>query len=348
MSLYIDQAKNTEFKEGDPEIESLVYGETKTDDTVQIGLDAPEIVARWKGDGTITADENAMLLEPAQFAPAFLVVDIINNGNRDAQIVGGYIDVAKSDTDWEPYLEITSVSYYKGENAFDPTFTFVNDGWGPVQNAKVTYSFGEQFGSGSQTFVIDAGTFDQAKEVSTQPGFQGSGVDVSRFKEARYPCPSYEQVPACLTNLVRTGLFGELGQAVYSEDKYVYVKISGTIDYDWADAQGSLQHRHSPISVKLPVLAFVVGPVAEYGAPEAVSRKLPAVMLGLDARNYRIPFSYRGRLKAQEDKRFALTLDAARSSHHQFKIVLQLADGSTVATPQADLLLFKPRAVKLY
>jgi hypothetical protein len=347
MNLYVDRAMNNQFKNADPEFDSYVYGQAKAGDTVEIRLDAPEIMARWQGDGVITANSNDLfLLDPHQFAPVFLVVDVINDSDHAAQVTGGYVDVAHSSTAWEPYLEITGIWYLADEKVFDPTFVFANEGWGPAQNAKVTYSFGKTLGG--QTFAIDVGTFDQSKEVSTLPGFKASGTDVARLEEARYPCPSFEMVPSCLINLKRSGLFGALADHVYNKDRHVYVQVTGAIDYDWTDAQGNTQHRRSPISVELPVLAFVVGPMAEYGPPEAVNRKFPAIKLGLDGENYRIPLRYRERLGAQQNKRFALTIDADKSSHHVFRIVLQLADGRTVATPPVDLLMFKPRAAELY
>jgi hypothetical protein len=349
MTLYVDRVKNNEFKEGNPEVDSFVYGQTDDAGTIAIRLDAPAIMARWKGDAPITADsDSAFLLDPNQFAPVFLVVDVVNDTNRDAQIVGGYVDVADSATDLQPYLEISGVNYFATEDAFDPAFNFLNEGWGPVQNAKITYSFGKEPQAGSQTFVIDAGTFDQSTEVSTLPGFIASGVNVSDLKKGPVPCPSEEELPNCLAKLVQSGLFGQLGGAMFAEYTHVYTQISGVMDYSWTDSQGSLQQKQSPISVKLPVLEFVIGAGVEYGAPSAVDRKLPAIMLALDRQNYRLPFSYRGRLKAQQNLRFALTLDAEKSSHHLFKIVLQLADGSTVSTPPVDLLMFRSRAVQLY
>ena len=61
------------------------------------------MMERWTGGGTVTGDQDSSLLEPGQFAPVFLVVDLINNGDRDAQIVGGYLDVADSASELEPY-----------------------------------------------------------------------------------------------------------------------------------------------------------------------------------------------------------------------------------------------------
>lgn len=349
MTLYIDQVKNNEFKEGNPELDSFVYGQTDNAGTIAIRLNAPAIMARWKGDAPITADSESMFtLDPSQFAPVFLVVDVVNDTDRAAQIVGGYIDVADSASDLQPYLEISGIEYFSTEEKFDPTFNLLNEGWGAVQNAKITYSFGKEPQTGSQTFVIDVGTFDQSTEVSTVPGLVASGFNVSAVKNGHFPCASAEEVPNCLADLVQSGLFGQLGGTMSTDYTHVYTKISGVIDYSWTDSQGSLQQKQSPISVTLPVLEFDIGVAAEFGAPGAVERKLPSIMLALDRQNYRLPFSYRGRIGAQQNLRFALTLDAEKSSHHLFKIVLQLADGSTVSTPPVDLLMFRSRAVQLY
>jgi hypothetical protein len=344
MTLYVDRVKNTEFKEGGGELESFVYDQTTDSAAAQIRLEAPQILDRWKGGGTIVADENTYLLEPAQFAPVFLVVDLVNDSDRDAQIVGGYIDVTESAADLQPYLEIASIDYFLTDEKLDPTFTLLNAGWGPLQNAKMTYSFG----AGSQTFAIDAGTFDQSQEVSVLPAFVASGVNVAEVQNGRFVCSSYEEVPNCLADLVQTGLFGQLGDAMFTEYKHVYTRLEGVIDYSWTDSHGTPQQSQSPISIKIPVLDFDVGPTAEYGAPAAVDRNLPAFKLALDKQNYRIPFSYREPIGAQQNKRFSITLDAEQSSSHQFKVVLEFADGTTVSSLPADLLIFKPRAVQLY
>jgi hypothetical protein len=348
MTIYVDRAANAQFKDADVEVDSYVYDrQGEGADPIDIRLNAPEIMARWKGNGVIVSDESSRLLDPKQFAPALLVVDIVNESDRDAQIVGSYLEVAYSLTDWEPYLEISGVDYLGTEEKFDPTFTIINEGWGAVQNSKITYSFGDA-GEGGQSFTIDLGTFDQSQEASTLPGFLAAGVNVDAVRTDSYSCPSYEEVPNCLAQLVQSGLFGTIGGAMYAEDKHVYTQVSGVIDYGWQDSQGAMQQRRSPISIKTPVLDFVVGPAAEYAAASPIERNLPVVKLGLDQQNYRIPFNYRGAIGAQHNNRFALNLDADRSSHHQFRVVLQLGDGSIAATPPVDLLMFKPRAVLSY
>ena len=126
-----------------------------------------------------------------------------------------------------------------------------------------------------------------------------------------------------------------------------YTQVSGVIDYSWVDGHGTKQQSHSPFTVKLPVLVFDFSP-GEYGAPEAIDRKLRAIALPLDRKNYRIPFNYRERLGAQQNKRFSLILNAEKSSRHRFTVVLELADGTTVSSETVDLLFFKPRTAKLY
>jgi hypothetical protein len=132
---------------------------------------------------------------------------------------------------------------------------------------------------------------------------------------------------------------------MYTEFNHVYTQAEGAVDYGWTDSRGGKQQGRAPVSVKIPVLDFYIGPTAEYGAPGAVSRTLPALQLGLDRQNYRIPFAYREGLGAQANKRFAMTLDAEKSSRHRFRVVLEFADGTVTNSAPIDLLIFKPRVV---
>jgi hypothetical protein len=56
-----------------------------------------------------------------------------------------------------------------------------------------------------------------------------------------------------------------------------------------------------------------------------------------------MPLPYKGNLAPQQNKRFALSLIADKSSGHKFKVVLELADGTQVASPDIDLIYFLPR-----
>ncbi|MET0688619.1 MAG: hypothetical protein ABWY38_05405 [Methyloceanibacter sp.] len=344
LNLYVDRVKNTEFKESGGELESYVYDQKPGPDGIEIGLDAPKIMQRWKGGGTVTGDQDSFLLDPGQFPPVFLVVDLINDGDRDAQIVGGYLHVADSASDLQPYFEISGIEYYGDGEKFDPNFTLFNAGWGQVENAKLAYGFR----GASESFAEDLGSFDQSKEISVQPGLEGAGVNLGQVKNGYFTCPSHDEIPRCLGELVQSGLFGRLGPAMFTEFNHVYTQVEGAVDYAWTDSRGGQQQGRAPISVKVPMLDFYIGPTAEYGAPGAVSRSLPALQLGLDRENYRIPFAYREALAAQQNKRFAMTLDAAKSSRHRFRVVLEFADGTVTTSAPIDLLIFKPRAPAIY
>ena len=341
LNLYVDRVKNTEFKDSGGELESFVYDQKPGPDGIEIGIDAPKIIERWKGGGTVTGDQDSFLLDPGQFPPVFLVVDLINNGDRDAQIVGGYLDVADSASDLQPYFEIAGIQYYGEGEKFDPNFTLLNAGWGAVENARLTYGFR----GASESFAEDLGSFDQSKEISVLPGLEGAGVNVAAVKTGYFTCPSIDDVPRCLGELVQSGLFGRLGPAMFTEFNHVFTQAEGAVDYAWTDSRGGQQQGRAPISVKVPMLDFYIGPIAEYGAPGAIARSLPALQLGLDRENYRIPFAYRDGLGAQANKRFAMTLDAAKSSRHKFRVVLEFADGTVTTSAPIDLLIFKPRAV---
>jgi hypothetical protein len=208
-----------------------------------------------------------------------------------------------------------------------------------VENAKLTYGFR----GASESFAEDLGSFDQSKEISVQPGLESAGVNVAQVRNGYFTCPSHDEIPRCLGELVQSGLFGRLGSAMFTEFNHVFTQAEGAIDYGWTDSRGGQQQGRAPISVKVPVLDFYIGPMAEYGAPGAIARTLPALQLGLDRENYRIPFAYRDALGAQQNKRFAMTLDAAKASRHKFKVVLEFADGTVSTSAPVDLLIFKPR-----
>jgi hypothetical protein len=61
-----------------------------------------------------------------------------NEGAQSAQIARGYLDVEQSVTDLQPFLNIMSDydSRCGGSDKFDPSYRFINSGWGGVKNAR--------------------------------------------------------------------------------------------------------------------------------------------------------------------------------------------------------------------
>ena len=210
-----------------------------------------------------------------------------------------------------------------------------------MKNAKVTYSFGRSLNPAA-SFVQDIGSFDAEQPASVVDGLQKSGVNVSRLRAGGFKCPSAAQIPACTTQLQRSGVLGKVADTVFARNLNVMTRVNGQISYSWTDSAGASQPRQSPIFLEVPLLEFKIPDAAECGAPGPVDRELKPLKFTLDRKNYRIALDYSGTLAPRQNRRFGLTLSADKSSQHQFKITLELADGRTVSTPKFDLLYFTP------
>jgi hypothetical protein len=338
VNIYVDRAQNEDFLANQEADFSVGFVYEAKDGRVQLADE--QIVSVWKGNGPIR--RLGAFEETVQFAPVFLVVDVMNKEARKIGIIGGYLQVAESVTDRTPYLEIlTDYDPSCVENMkLRPDFDFVNRGWGPVENAKITYAFGTEESATTRSFVQDVGTFDDMQAVSVLPGLEAAGLDAKQASESVFACPSLEQIAACAQGI---GVLGELASAVFPHANSLYSRIRGQIDYTWADSKGGTNARSTPFVVDIPILAFNAAGGVECGAGGPVERTFNTVKLPLDKANYRIPLPYSGTLAPQQNKRFALSLIADKSSGHRFRVVLDLADGTYAASPEIDLIYFLPR-----
>ena len=103
VSLYIDAKKNNEFKDT---VGGFTYKAKLVSGEAVIRLDSKMILDRWKGTTRITTAPWPDFEYASTFAPVFLVLDIANNGRRDAQITGAYVDIEASHTDLRPYIQM--------------------------------------------------------------------------------------------------------------------------------------------------------------------------------------------------------------------------------------------------
>jgi hypothetical protein len=340
VNIYIDRAQNENFLSEVEADMSVGFVYEAKDGRLQLADEG--IMNVWKGHGPVR--RLGAFEDTVQFAPVFLVVDIMNNEARKIGIVGGYLQVAESFTDRTPYLEIlTDYDPSCVENMkLRPDFDFINRGWGPVENAKITYAFGTEESATTRSFVQDVGTFDEMQAVSVLPGLEAAGLDAKQASESVFDCPSLEQIAGCAQGL-GSGVLGELANAVFPHANSLYSRIRGQIDYTWTDSRGGTNARSTPFVVDIPILSFNAAGGIECGAGGPVERTFNTVKLPLDKANYRIALPYKDTLAPQQNKRFALSLIADKSSGHKFRVVLDLADGTYAASPEIDLLYFLPR-----
>ena len=344
VNIYVDRAQNEDFL-ANLESDGFVYEAQGAN----VRLANEPIMSVWKGGAPIQRHVSGAFMglfeNPIQFSPVFLVVDITNQDKRAVQITGAYLAVSESFTDRQPYMQIFSGYNPDCEIAtLNPAFQFANYGWGPVENAKLTYQFAGTAGPTGDTYTIEAGTFDDFKEVTVLDGLSAAGADVGKLQQGGFTCPSLTDIPACAQQLAGSGVLGNLGNAVFISGSDLLSRVSGHVNYAWTDSKGGVQQQSSPFYIDIPILHFETpdgGP--ECGAGGPVERNFNTVKLPLDKANYRIPLPYSGNLAPQQNKRFALSLIADKSSGHKFRVVLELADGKQAVSPEIDLLYFLPR-----
>lgn len=344
VNIYVDRAQNEDFL-ANLESDGFVYEAQGA----KVRLASEPIMSVWKGGAPIQRYVSGAFMglfeSPIQFSPVFLVVDITNQDKRAVQITGAYLAVSESYTDRQPYMQI-----YSGYNPdceiakLDPAFQFVNYGWAPAENTKLTYQFAGSAGPTGDTYTIDAGTFDEVKEVTVLDGLSATGADVGKLQQGGFTCPSANDIQACTQQLAGSGVLGNLANAVFISGSDLLSRVSGHVNYAWTDSKGGVNQQSSPFYIDIPILHFETpdgGP--ECGAGGPVERNFNVVKLPLDKANYRIPLPYSGTLAPQQNKRLALILIADKSSGHKFRVVLELADGTQAASAEIDLIYFLPR-----
>lgn len=341
LRILVDRAKNEQFLKEDQQYKYYVYEGENAPGLLNVQLSSKRIMGVWKGDDTITTQVD--LDSDEQFAPVFLAAEVANDSAQTARIVNAYLAVEKSASDLQPYLQMNAKPLDCEVGTYDPTWTFQNWGWGAVQNPKLIYTFGNKAARTSE-FDLTMSTFDKkTSTVTVEEALRSAGVNISGIRRDNFTCSSVSRVPACLAELEKSGIFGNLAGRVFAEANHVLTNVAGRIEYNWKGSDGGANSRVSPFSVNISLLRFKVGAGPECGAPSAIDRNLKLIELPLDRDNYRIPVDWRDQLAPRQNKRFALSLVSQKSSHHLFRLVLELADGRALTSPKVDLTYFKPR-----
>ena len=347
VNVYLDRRLDDEFRSAQDEdgFDRYSYQVDDSSGGLEIRLASDEIMNLWKGDAPITATlrqgTSDYFEDASQFGPVFVVVDIANEENQTAEVVGAYLDIDESMSDLQPYIDAYGPA--DGCNARLVTdFSLTNSGWGPAENARLTYAFGTEQEPGQNVFVAELGTIDEYAAPSIADGLRALGVDIERLETGDFLCSSEAEFTACLADWQHSDVVAGLGGATFSDgNSQLLTRLWGILEYTWTDAKGGSNQRKSPVVIDFPVLDVGSGP--ECGAGGPVERGFPTAKLPLDETNVRIPINYHDTIAPREQKRFGLNFIADKSSRHHFRFVIELADGRTIASPDIDLLYFIPR-----
>jgi hypothetical protein len=352
IRISIDRKKNQDFSFNNDCAEICYYYESNpTPNSLQIQLGSKRIMSVWKGDRIIeplpaSSGRDGFIYDGTQFAPVYLLADLINGADRPSTIVAAYLNIAESSTDLEPYLWVDRPDNTCAEFKFDPTVGFRNVGWGPISGAKLRYSFGRK-SSQPKVFSASLGTFNHRMDASVEDGLRALAMNLQRIATAKFSCTSYADLPNCLRRIDASGVLGELKGQIVMDDNVATVEMSGFLDYEWTSSDGRNNQRSSPVSLKMPL--FVISGLktsAECGGPGEVDHGGRTLDLSLDRRSYRLPLNWHAAVAPRANERFGITLVAPKSSNHQLQLVLELNDGSKVMSQKIDLSYFKPRLTK--
>jgi hypothetical protein len=334
----------------------LLYVAESNPDGLRIFPDDQHFLDVWRGKAPIQVPSdvldtinNTISLHPSflgpaeQFAPLPLLLDFENTASQPIRIVGGFLDVSSSISDLEPAVQLVNDPVEKKECNYRtpyPEFSFQNFGWSAAEAAVMRLTFAGQDGSATGP-VVERRLADlvASAKIDLREDLGRAGIDVGEFGML-LDCPQAD-LEECLASEKSAGTFGEYAAAVRLFDVFLMLPASGTLSYDWHDAAGVLHQKQSTFQTDVPIGNF--NWITECGEGSDFE-EFPGdpFEFRLDQTQYRIGLNIHEDVPGGIAARWRVRLDAPKSSVHDFRVVLQLADGREVASRPVNLLYFKP------
>lgn len=336
LQVFVDQRRNAAAKKriaSDGDFKGYAYRMRAGPEALELRLDSDEIMQRWKGPFVLGRQATDSFESETQFSPVLLVVDVTNEGGAPAQVAASYLEVEASVTDRQPFIALSSWG--------SETFDLRNHGWGAAQNAQLNFAFGRERPT-SEIFRLALGALGSV-EVTPVRAMAAISPAVPQLQRQSPRCPSVAQVRNCLLQLGTRVPLGRLADIAYLREDQVLTRLIGTLSYQWRDSTNAVRQREHPVNVELLLFKFDTGEAAEMGAAGPEESGFSAITLPLDGPPYRLQLPLRPRVGAGENRRFELTLNAARSSQHRFRLVMEMTDGRRAESAPIDLLYFMPQ-----
>ena len=325
---------------------TLRYTHAVLDERVEIYPENPGIVDTWLGQAVARPYGYAMDFGYIDWsnAPAFLEVRFETQDGSRVPLDALELQVEDSQIYRKPFLSVVN---HAGCVGYRPSFSFQNNGWGAVENARLTLEFFNRDApaQASGSFTLEAGGFDFGGDVPLEAVLGEAGIDTAALADARFSCPSLDEVQQCRQRVIGEGAFGDLGQLL-SGELDLTVGVRGRIAYRWTDSRGNAVDGDEPFEAALQ-LGFIETEMmtAEGGdgwgtAPEAL--RYQEVRLPDDAQNYVVDMPVRGNknLSAYVGR---LKMFADHTSVHRFRVAARFADGSERYSKPVALFYAKPR-----
>lgn len=348
VNLTIDERRNAQARRlisVEDIFPAYVYSLTRNaDGGLRLQLADDKLMGLWKGDAVLTGASERLWESADQFAPALLVLEVVNDGNAPLEISRSYLRVADSQTDRQPFIRMADPEPCGGMST---GVNLWNDGWRTADNARLTWRFRGAGNLTSPEFSADLGSLGhvmftpRAALESLMPALRTLGSP---------KCPSAAMLKSCLAALEKSGRLGRLagllridGEDPDSYSTRVRLTMTSTLSYQWKHhPSNELRTRQQRFEEAVQVFEFDIGFSPECGAPGPGEGGFNPIRLQNDAGNYQVALPYRGPVGVRGARRFELTLKADRASVHRFEVVVETSDGRVAVSPAVDLLYFVP------
>lgn len=267
-----------------------------------------------------------------------------NTTTQGAQIIGAYLDIDRSRIDAQPMMQAVVLKPLSPSNT---DFSLENYGWSSATDVTLTARF-VRGDAETRSFTMSLPDIEDINAFSFIPVLRDFGVATDRLPEVETTCAGQfgqNSNPAGCTDRIRqSGIFGNLAPLLTENEgaSSFGVNFKGTLGYGWLDADGGRQRTEAPFEGHIPLAALTSRAECEGGDFEPVNLGQPFDM-ELAANGYRINMPVFGGVQAGEERRWEVLLDAAKSSNHDMRVVILLADGREVVSRDIAALIFNAR-----
>ncbi len=327
------------------------YAHEVYDDHIEIYPENAGMTDAWLGKASISSDSYGAAFGFVDWeeAPSFLEVAMRTTDNSRVRVEAFQLRFEDSQVYRKPFL---SIFEHRGCTGFRPTFSFINNGWGPARDGRLSLQFYNPSdpGEGSRRFDVAVDDFDDGLEVSLRSVLDQAGVDTTALERARFTCASEQDLPQCRQRVLDTLDFGEIEPLLYG-GHVVGVGYRGEFTYSWSDDRGNSYEMTEPVEAELQLAAIETEVmVAEHGAgwgdPPAALR-YQEVRLPSDDQDYTVDLALRGNRNVS-DLTARLKVYAGENSIHRFSAVATFADGSMRQSKPVHYYHVRPRGQTFY
>ena len=322
------------------------YAQNVHDDHIEIYPEDQAMTETWLGKATISADSYGAGFGYVDWedAPSFLEVAMRTTDNSRVRVEAFELRFEDSQVYRKPFL---SIAEHRGCTGFRPSFSFLNNGWGPARDGRLSFEFFnlDDRDQASRRFEVAIGDFDDGLDVSLLPMLEEAGVDVRAAAQARFTCASERDLPQCRQRALDALDFGEI-EPLLSGHVALGVGYRGAFTYSWSDDRGNSYQMTEPVEAELQLAAIETNVmVAEHGAgwgdPPAALR-YQEVRLPSEGQDHSVDLMLRGNRNVS-NLTARLKVYAAENSIHRFSAVAQFADGSLRRSKPVHYYHVRPR-----